>query len=292
MSDDKKNIVCIVGPTASGKSAYAVKIAKERGGEVVSCDSMQIYKRMDIGTAKITPEEMQGVPHHMIDVLEPFEPCSVYDFTCMARRCIDDILSRGALPVLCGGTGLYIDSIINNIEFSAAPRDDEYRTHLLNIAETRGSEAVYNMLKEIDADAAGATHPNNLNRVIRALEIYKTTGITKTEADKRSRRERVYNAEIIGLTLERGRLYERINKRVDLMMEQGLADEVKSLMQEGLPRDCTAMQAIGYKELVSYFLGECSFSDAVERIKQESRRYAKRQMTWFKRNEQIKWHFL
>ena len=286
---NKPKIVCIVGPTASGKTAYAVKLAKERNGEVVSCDSMQIYKGMDIGTAKPTPEEMQGVVHHMLDFVDPRENYSVASFVKDARSCIDDILSRNKLPVLCGGTGLYIDSIINQIEFGCEEHDEGYRNELAEFSAKYGNDALHDKLKEKDPAAAEKIHPNNVKRVIRALEIIKNTGMTKTAADGIAKKEQLYDAEIIGLFMDRERLYERINKRVDIMMQSGLLDETKKLLGLGVPRTSTAMQAIGYKELLLYLDGNLTLDEAVEKIKQESRRYAKRQMTWFRRNTEINW---
>ena len=286
---DKPNIICVVGPTASGKTAYAIKLAKERNGEIVSCDSMQIYKYMDIGTAKPTKEEQREVPHHMIDFVDPNTDYSVADFVKDATEVINDILSRGKTPVLCGGTGLYIDSVIGGIEFSEQKRDDEYRALLWNMAEEKGVDAVHDLLKEHDPQEAEKVHPNNIKRVIRALEICKTSGMTKTEADKLARKEPKYNAEIIGLMPDREILYERIDRRVDIMMHQGLLQEVELLIEKSIRRDSTAMQAIGYKELIEYIDGKCSLDEAVDKIKQESRRYAKRQLTWFRRNPDIIW---
>lgn len=286
---DKPNIICVVGPTASGKTAYAIKLAKEQNGEIVSCDSMQIYKYMDIGTAKPTKEEQREVPHHMIDFVDPNTDYSVADFVKDATEVINDILSRGKTPVLCGGTGLYIDSVIGGIEFSEQKRDDEYRALLWNMAEEKGVDAVHDLLKEQDPQEAEKVHPNNIKRVIRALEICKTSGMTKTEADKLARKEPKYNAEIIGLMPDREILYERIDRRVDIMMQQGLLQEVELLIEKSIRRDSTAMQAIGYKELIEYIDGKCSLDEAVDKIKQESRRYAKRQLTWFRRNPDIIW---
>ena len=286
---DKPNIICVVGPTASGKTAYAIKLAKERNGEIVSCDSMQIYKYMDIGTAKPTKEEQREVPHHMIDFVDPNTDYSVADFVKDATEVINDILSRGKTPVLCGGTGLYIDSVIGGIEFSEQKRDDEYRALLWNMAEEKGVDAVHDLLKEQDPQEAEKVHPNNIKRVIRALEICKTSGMTKTEADKLARKEPKYNAEIIGLMPDREILYERIDRRVDIMMQQGLLQEVELLIEKSIRRDSTAMQAIGYKELIEYIDGKCSLDEAVDKIKQESRRYAKRQLTWFRKNKQTIW---
>ena len=285
----KPKIYGVVGPTASGKTEYAIELAKKCGGEVVSCDSMQIYKHMDIGTAKPTQEEMDGIPHHMIDIAEPWESYSVARFVSEARACIDEVLERGRVPILCGGTGLYFDSVIKNIDFSEIESDPDYRSELMQTAKENGNEYVHDMLKKIDPKSAEAVHPNNLKRVIRALEIYKTTGKSKTEIDRESVRESIYDAEIYGLNRPREELYERINRRVDIMLENGLLDEVKSLLEMGISRDATSMQAIGYKELAEYFEGSCKLFEAVEKIKQESRRYAKRQLTWFRKNKEIIW---
>lgn len=285
----KPKIIGVVGPTASGKTDYAIRLAKERGGEVVSCDSMQIYRHMDIGTAKPTSAEMQGIPHHMIDIAEPEENFSVARFVKLARECIDDILERGKIPVLCGGTGLYFDSIINNLEFSEMETDEEYRQSLNALAEEKGCEFVHRMLREVDPRSADAIHPNNLKRVIRALEIYKVSGKPKSVLDREQRGEPLYEGEIFGLSRPRDVLYDRINRRVDIMMEQGLLEEVKTLLSMGISPKATSMQAIGYKELVWYLDGTLTLKEAVDKIKQESRRYAKRQITWFKRNPDIIW---
>lgn len=286
---NKPKILCVVGPTASGKTDYAVELALKCGGEVVSCDSMQIYKRMDIGTAKPTAYEMKGVKHHMIDIIEPNESFSVARFSEMARECIDDILLRGKTPVLCGGTGLYFDSTINNINFIQMDTDEEYRKDLESAAKEFGNEYVYKILKRVDEESAESIHPNNLKRVIRALEIYKTTGKKKSELDKEQLSEPLYDPEITGLMRDREVLYDRINKRVDIMMEKGLIDEVSALIKMGIDANSTSMQAIGYKEIIEYLDGKTSLSEAVDKIKRESRRYAKRQLTWFKRNEKIHW---
>ncbi len=285
----KPKIVCVVGPTASGKTDFAIDLAQKQNGEVVSCDSMQIYRYMNIGTAKPTLEEMRGVPHHMLDFVDPRESYSVANFVKDARVCIEDILNRGKLPVLCGGTGLYIDSIVNQIEFTEADGDPEYREELKKLAEKEGVLAVHQLLREMDPVAAEQIHPNNLKRVIRALEIQKTTGLTKSEADRQARKPSVYEAEFFGMELEREELYRRIELRVDRMLEKGLLQEVENLLARGIPSTATAMQAIGYKELVAYFNGNQTLQEAIEQIKQESRRYAKRQMSWFRRNEKIFW---
>ena len=287
-----EKIIAVAGPTASGKTALAIEIAKKYNGEVVSCDSMQIYKHMDIGTAKPTPEEMEGIAHHMIDVAEPFENYSVADYVKAARECIDDIISRGKLPILAGGTGLYMDSVIKNIEFSEDCKAEGLREELQKIADTEGAERLHAMLKERDEEAAEKIHPNNIRRVIRAIEVCVTTGKTFTEVSRNSRKEPIYDALIFGLEYERDVLYARINRRVDLMVEAGLIDEVEKLKDMGLRDEHTAMQAIGYKEFAEYLNDEASLSDAIEKVKQESRRYAKRQLTWFKRNPSIIWFML
>lgn len=286
---EKPSIICVCGPTASGKTAYAINLAEEKNGEIVSCDSMQIYKYMDIGTAKATEEERARVPHHMIDFVHPDTNYSVADFTEDATQRIEDIISRGKMPILCGGTGLYIDSLLGGIDFSDEKKDEAYRGELWKMAEEEGAGAVHALLAECDPDEAEKVHPNNIKRVIRALEICKTTGMTKTEADKAAILGSPYNAQMIGLTMDRERLYERINRRVDIMMEEGLLCEVEGLLEMNVRRDSTAMQAIGYKELIAYLDGNCTIDEAVDKIKQESRRYAKRQMTWFKRNKNIEW---
>ncbi len=287
-----KRIVVIVGPTASGKTALSIEVAKQFGGEIVSGDSMQIYKLMDIGTAKPTVEERQGIPHHMIDFLPPEQKYDVASFVRDARGCIDDIHRRGKLPVLVGGTGLYIDHVVKDTEFEKTDTDAAYRAELEKIAQERGNEYLHRLLAEIDPQAAEKIHPNNVRRVIRAMEVFQTTGKTFTQCNLESIKAPVYDAVWFGLNMPRELLYDRINRRVDLMMERGLLDEVKTLRALGVSTQSTAMQAIGYKELLRYLDGECALEEAVELIKQESRRYAKRQLTWFKRNPDIHWLML
>lgn len=289
MDNNKPKIYGVVGPTASGKTAYAIELARKMNGEIVSCDSMQIYKHMDIGTAKPTLAELEAAPHHMINIAEPWEDYSVVKFVSAARGCIDDILSRGRAPILCGGTGLYFDSVIKNTGFADIAGDDEYREELKALAERNGNEYIHDMLQKIDPQAAESIHPNNLKRVIRALEIYKVSGKTKTEHDRESLRAPLYDVTVYGLSRPREELYERINRRVDIMIDKGLLSEVRALLKMGVSRDMTSMQAIGYKELIKYIDGETSLEAATYKIKQESRRYAKRQMTWFKRNKDIIW---
>lgn len=285
----QNKIIAVAGPTASGKTALAVEIAKAVGGEIVSCDSMQIYKDLSIGTAKPDAEEMQGIPHHMIDFVEPQRRYSVADFVDDARACIDDILARGKVPVIAGGTGLYMDSVLNNISFADFDSDPDFREEMQKLADAEGKEAVHSLLQKADPEAAEKIHPNNVRRVIRALEVCRVTGKTFTQVNLESVRDAVYDALIIGIDRDREKLYERINLRVDIMLEKGLLTEVRDLYGKGIGADTTAMQAIGYKELVRYLEGRCTYDEAVEKIKMESRRYAKRQLTWFRRNPDILW---
>lgn len=285
----QKNLIAVCGPTASGKTALSIAIAKKYNGEVVSCDSMQIYKGMDIGTAKPTKKEMDNITHHMIDIIHPEEIYSVKNYKEDAEKVIDDILSRKKLPVLAGGTGLYMDSVLNNVKFSESEDSSKERDRLYKIYEEKGKEYMHLMLERIDPLSAEKIHPNNIRRVIRALEIYYTTGKTMTQANEDSVQDKKYNSLIIGLKWDRDVLYERINKRVDMMIEDGLLKEVTALKNAGIGKNTTSMQAIGYKEIYSYLDGEISLNEAVELIKQESRRYAKRQMTWLNRNNDIKW---
>ncbi len=291
MESNKPRVVAVVGPTASGKTALAVELAKRFDGEIISCDSMQIYKGMDIGTAKPTKEETCGIPHYMIDIIEPQQPFSAADYAILARAVTDDVISRGKLPIFCGGTGLYLDSVLSGGEYAAVETDPALRASLLAEAKSCGAEAMWQRLKEVDPEAAAATHANNVKRVVRALEIYLSSGITKTEWDKRSRKNPPpFSSTVIAIGREREELYARIDKRVDIMMETGLCEEVRGLLESGrLPRASTAAQAIGYKEIIAHLDGECSLEDAVFQIKQSSRRYAKRQLTWFRRNSDIKW---
>lgn len=284
-----KKIIAVAGPTASGKTALAVELAKRISGEVVSCDSMQIYRGMDIGTAKPDEAEKCHIPHHMIDITDPDSPFSVAEFCRMARCAIDDILQRGKVPILAGGTGLYMDSVLNNIDFADFESDPDFRAEMQELANTQGNEALHSILAEKDPQAAENIHPNNVRRVIRALEVCAVTGKTFTQVNALSRRSPVYKALILGIDTDRQLLYDRIDKRVDLMMERGLLDEVRGLYSAGIQRDTTAMQAIGYKELLDFIDGRMSLTEAVDKIKQESRRYAKRQLTWFRRNDEIKW---
>ncbi len=285
----KNKIIAVAGPTASGKTRLAIEIARRFSGEVVSCDSMQIYRGMDIGTAKPTFDEMCEIPHHMIDIIDPDARYSVADFVRDTRLCIDDILSRGKLAVIAGGTGLYMDSVLMNIAFDEVVQDMDYRNKMQKFADEFGAEALHALLRKGDPEAAEKIHPNNVRRVIRALEVCHTTGKTFTQVNAESRREPVYDAKIFGIETDRQALYNRIDRRVDIMAEQGLVDEVKRFYDGGLARSTTAMQAIGYKEIYDFLDGYCTLDEAMEKIKMESRRYAKRQLTWFRRNEAIDW---
>lgn len=280
----KTKIITVVGPTASGKSEYALTLAEKLDGEIISGDSMQIYRGMDIGTAKPTSDEMRGIRHHLIDIAGIEEPFSVSKFVILAEKAIEDIVSRGKTPIIAGGTGLYIDTLVSGISLSETEEDEELREKLYKEASEHGAEALHEKLKAIDEKSAENIHPNNIKRVVRALEIYYTTGTTKSELDEKSRRESRYDAKTILLVpKERETLYNRIDARVDKMFERGLEEEVKGLAQKGL-RDCpTASQAIGYKEFYPYFDGVCGIGAVNEAIKLNTRHYAKRQLTWFLR---------
>ena len=290
----EKKIVVVCGPTASGKTALAVELAKAHNGEVVSSDSMQIYRRMDIGTAKPTVEEMQGIPHHMIDIIEPHEDFSVARYVDMAAACVDDILARGKLPIVAGGTGLYIDSLLSGRTFSAFSPESPLRGELEERIRTQGGQALLEELAQVDPESAARLHPNDEKRIVRALEVFLTTGktITQHNAETQAIPPR-YDALTINLSYEnREDMWGRIDRRVDVMMEQGLVEEVRALLSSGVPDKCTAMQAIGYKEMVQAVRVTGDYKAGAEEIKLRSRQYAKRQLTWFKRNaaaRQIVW---
>lgn len=284
----KKPLIVIAGPTASGKTALSISLAKHFDGEIVSADSMQIYKYMDIGTAKPTEEEKAGIPHYMIDIVDPSVNFSAADYCEMAHKVIGDIHRNGKVPIIVGGTGLYIDSLVNNVDFGASDRDPTLRAELENLAKCEGNEAVYKILAEIDPETAAKYHPNNLRRIIRAIEFYKFSGTT-ISAHAREKKSSPYHTVWFAIDWERDVLYERINRRVDIMIEDGLAEEVKILLNYGYNRGQTAMQGIGYKEFFDYFDGKTSLADTVELIKMNTRRYAKRQLTWFRRNQDIHW---
>ena len=282
------NIICIAGPTASGKTALAVELAKELNGEVVSCDSMQIYKRMDIGTAKPTRDEMQGVPHHMIDICEPDEDFSVSRYCEMASPIVDDIIARGKTVIIAGGTGLYMDSLIRGNSFAPFPSTGQ-REKLEAMAEEKGMEYMKDWLNRVDPEAAARIHDRK--RLLRALEVYLETGETITEHNRRTQAiAPKYNPTWLGLDFEpRSALYDRIDLRVSIMLEQGLVEEIRNLLASGIPARCTAMQAIGYKEFIAALDNRCTIEEAADSVRQSSRRYAKRQLTWFRRNQAMNW---
>ena len=284
-------IAVITGPTATGKTALSLLLAKELNGEIVSADSMQLYRGMNIGTAKVTQSEMCGVPHHMVDVAKPSESYSVARYVAEADKCVCDILDRGKLPIIVGGTGLYIDSLVSGRFFAGGEPSHEKRDELNALYDTLGGEAMLSELSEIDPLRAEKLHTSDKKRIVRALEVFHTTGKTISEHDEETKKiSPRYDAAIIALTYEkRETLYERIDLRVDKMLEAGLVDEVKGLINSGLSRESTAMQAIGYKELAAFLSGETTLEDAVGMIKRESRRYAKRQLTWLRRNEAVHW---
>ena len=284
------NIICIAGPTASGKTALAVELAKELNGEVVSCDSMQVYKRMDIGTAKPTMEERQGIVHHMLDVADPDEDFSVSRYCGLASPIVDDIVARGKTAIIAGGTGLYMDSLIRGNDFAPYPATGR-REELEEKADREGMEALMNWLRDIDPEAAAKLHLSDRKRIIRALEVYLETGETITAHNLKTQAiPPRYTPLWLGIDFaDRAELYRRIDLRVDVMLRMGLLKEIISLLEEGIPADCTAMQAIGYKEFVAALQGECTFEEAAALVQQSSRRYAKRQLTWFRRNKNMHW---
>lgn len=284
-------IIAVAGPTASGKSALALELCKRLDGELISLDSMQIYRGLDIGTAKPTKAEQAEVRHHMIDICEPTENFSAAEFAERAHKVIADVQSRGKRAVLCGGTGLYLDTVLGRLDFGEIESDEKLRGELIAFAEKNGADALHERLREIDPQAAEKIHKNNVRRVARAIEIYELTGKTKTEHDRKAISDSPYESLIIGLDYDdREVLYNRINRRVDAMIEAGLEGEVRSLVSRGLlSAESTAGQAIGYKEMLGYIAGDCSLGDAVEKIKLGTRRYAKRQLTWLRRNPSINW---
>ena len=280
-------VIAVVGATASGKTALSLDLAEYLNSEIISCDSMQIYRHMNIGTAKPTIDEMRGIVHHMIDIAEPYDNFSCADYADMAKRCVSEMHAANKTPIFCGGTGLYLDSVLTDNTFSTEKTDMELREELLS----QPPDELYKQLREIDSESAEATHPNNVKRVVRALEIYHTTGITKTQWDKESRLTGdKYDAVIIGLDYRnRDTLYARIDRRVDMMISDGLIDEVRSLDIDRLMTS-TAGQAIGYKEVIRYLKNQCSYDEMIAEIKLFTRRYAKRQLTWFRRNKNIVWY--
>lgn len=288
---DRKPLIILAGPTAVGKTSLSIRLAKETGGEIISADSMQVYRHMDIGSAKITKEEMEGVPHYLVNVLEPEEEFNVVRFQQMAKEAAERIWKKGKIPLVVGGTGFYIQALLYDIDFTENDGDESYRRQLERKAsDEEGASELYEILKTVDPKAAQEIHPRNIKRIIRALEFYHQTGKKISEHNETQRqRESPYNYAYFVLTDERSRLYERIDRRVDLMMEQGLLDEVRYLKERGVRKDSTAMQGLGYKELYAYLEGEYPLDEAVRIIKRDTRHFAKRQLTWFKRERDVIW---
>ena len=285
----KHKVIVICGPTASGKTSLSIELAKKINGEIVSCDSMQIYEDMDIGTAKPTLEEMQGIKHYLIGYVSPEQRYSVADYKKDAKKAIKEIIKKGKMPIVVGGTGLYLDSLIYEIEYQDIEFDEDYRNQLEKEVEEKGLEVLYERAKEIGAEAVKKISSTDKKRILRILEIYHATGKTKTEQEIESRKKEVeYDYKVFALDWERQKLYERINKRVDIMLEQGLIGEVKQILKkyDTFP---TAMQGLGYKEVVEYLKGNLTKEEMIEKIKMETRRYAKRQLTWFRKNKQTIW---
>ena len=286
---DKQKVIVICGPTASGKTKLSIEIAKKINGEIVSADSMQIYKEMDIGTAKPTIEEMQGIKHYLLDFVSPDKRYSVADYKKDAINAIDEIIEKNKVPIVVGGTGLYINSLIYGIEYPEIEIDIKYRNELEEIAKKDGLEKLYEMAIKIDPEAMQKISANDKKRIMRVLEIYKATGKTKTQQEAESRKKPVeYDYKVFAINWEREKLYERINLRVDIMMQQGLVQEVKNIVQK-YNKFPTAMQGLGYKEVVDYLEGKCTEQEMIDKIKMETRRYAKRQLTWFRKNKQTIW---
>lgn len=287
---DSPRLLAIAGPTASGKTALSIELCRRIGGEVVSCDSMMVYRGMDIGTAKPTQAEMAGIPHHMIDVAEPGESYSAAQFRDAAREAIADIARRGRQPVLCGGTGLYIDAVTRDMSFAAAPSDSAVRARLVSELDERGAQAMHDELAAVDAPTAARLHVNDTRRVLRALEIYRVTGTRMSDSAGRAGENReLYDLLLIALDMPRERLYARINRRVDEMCAQGLFDEVAGLLGRGLSSGSTAMQALGYKEIAQALSGEVTRAQAIDNLKQRTRNYAKRQLSWLRRDARVVW---
>lgn len=286
----KKPLVILTGPTAVGKTKASISLAKAIGGEIISADSMQVYKQMDIGSAKIKPSEMEGIPHYLVDILEPDEEFHVVLFQQMAKQAIQKIYEKGKIPILVGGTGFYIQAVLYDIDFSENEKDTSYREELEKLAQTKGAEYLHDRLREVDEKSAQDIHANNVKRVIRALEYFHQTGEKISEHNEEQRKKvSPYNFSYFVLNDERAHLYEKINLRVDQMINEGLVREVQSLKEKGYTRDMVSMQGLGYKEMLDYLDNKCSLEEAVEIIKRDTRHFAKRQITWFKRESDVTW---
>lgn len=285
-----KPLIILTGPTAVGKTALSIRLAKAIGGEIISADSMQVYRGMDIGSAKITKEEMMGVPHHLIDVLEPSEEFNVTVFQTMAKAAVEEIYSRGHIPIVAGGTGFYIQALLNDIDFTETGEDPSIRRELERIAKEKGAEYLHGLLLTVDPESAKQIHANNVKRVIRAIEFYRQTGERISEHNKREREKKSpYDFLYFVVNTDRDLLYQRIDKRVDDMVGQGLVDEVKKLKDSGCTKDMVSMQGLGYKEILDYLQGEYSLEEALYLLKRDTRHFAKRQITWFKREKDVRW---
>lgn len=286
----KKPLIVIAGPTAVGKTSLSIELAKKINGEIISADSMQVYKHMDIGTAKITKEEMDGIKHYLVDEFEPDEEFNVHVFQKKAKEYINKILEKGKIPILVGGTGFYIQSIIYDIDFTETDTDKSYRLELERMAMEYGNDYLHKMLREVDSESANQIHPNNVKRVIRALEYYKETNEPISKHNEKERqKETIYNLGFYVLTMDRDILYDRINKRVDIMVEDGLIEEVKKLKDMGYSKDLVSMKGLGYKEILDYLDGNYDLDYAIYKLKRDTRHFAKRQLTWFRRENNIKW---
>lgn len=287
---EKKPLVILTGPTAVGKTALSIKLASEIGGEIISADSMQVYRQMDIGSAKIKPEEMGGIPHHLIDILEPEEEFNVCLFEKLALEAMEQIYERGHIPVVVGGTGFYIQALLYQIDFTEEETDTAYRDKLWQLGEEKGNHYLHELLRKVDPESAEEIHENNRKRVIRALEFYENCGKPISTHNKEQRQKTsAYNSCYFVLTDDRKKLYERIESRVDQMLSKGLVDEVRTLKERGCNASMVSMQGLGYKEILEYLDGRCSLLEAVEKIKKETRHFAKRQLTWFRREKDVIW---
>lgn len=290
MAERQKPLVVLAGPTAVGKTELSIRLARQIGGEIISADSMQVYRGMDIGSAKVTVPEMQGIPHHLIDILEPDEEFHVVRFQERAKRCIEEIHTRGKIPILAGGTGFYIQAVLYDIDFTETQSDQNYREELEKLAVSQGADRLHEMLREVDPESADAIHANNIKRVIRALEFYRETGKKISEHNKAERQKASpYQFACFVLNDERSRLYANIDRRVDQMMERGLLEEVARLKEKGYHRDMVSMQGLGYKEILEYLDGETTLDEAVRILKRNTRHFAKRQLTWFRRERDVIW---
>lgn len=290
MTDESKpKLLVLIGPTAVGKTKMSIELAKEFGCVIISGDSMQVYRGMDIGTAKISADEMEGIPHHLIDIHEPDHPYSVAEFQEQSRRLITEIAGRGKLPFLVGGTGLYVESVCYGYQFSETGADEAFRDEQLRYANENGAEALHRKLADVDPETADRLHPNDLRRVVRALEVFHMTGIPLSAQLAPQTKQSPYDLCLVGLTMDRQMLYNRIEERIDLMLNQGLVDEVAALMDKGYAPGLVSMQGLGYKEIVSHLNGEFSYEEAVVLLKRDTRRFAKRQLSWFRHMKDIEW---